>query len=219
MKKKFALLVAAAMLSTTVLSGCGGGGGTETTAASGGGDAQAVDTASGGNNLVVEIGPDPETIDPALNSAIDGANMNIHLFEPLLNFDKDNNIIGGMAETWEVSDDGLTYTFHLRDGLKWSDGTPLTANDFLYTFKRVADPLTAAPYGYDLLCMVKGYDEASNGNVDALGVSAPDDQTFVVELSYPCVYFDKICAFSNSLIISANEWDSSSPASSSSSSL
>ena len=107
MKKKFALLVAAAMLSTTVLSGCGGGGGTETTAASGGGDAQAVDTASGGNNLVVEIGPDPETIDPALNSAIDGANMIIHLFEPLLNFDKDNNIIGGMAETWEVSDDGL----------------------------------------------------------------------------------------------------------------
>ena len=195
MKKKFALLVAAAMLSTTVLSGCGGGGGTETTAASGGGDAQAVDTASGGNNLVVEIGPDPETIDPALNSAIDGANMIIHLFEPLLNFDKDNNIIGGMAETWEVSDDGLTYTFHLRDGLKWSDGTPLTANDFVYTFKRVADPLTAAPYGYDLLCMVKGYDEASNGNVDALGVSAPDDQTFVVELSYPCVYFDKICAF------------------------
>ena len=195
MKKKFALLVAAAMLSTTVLSGCGGGGGTETTAAFGGGDAQAVDTASGGNNLVVEIGPDPETIDPALNSAIDGANMIIHLFEPLLNFDKDNNIIGGMAETWEVSDDGLTYTFHLRDGLKWSDGTPLTANDFVYTFKRVADPLTAAPYGYDLLCMVKGYDEASNGNVDALGVSAPDDQTFGVELSYPCVYFDKICAF------------------------
>ena len=81
------------------------------------------------------------------------------------------------------SDDGLTYTFHLRDGLKWSDGTPLTANDFVYTFKRVADPLTAAPYGYDLLCMVKGYDEASNGNVDALGVSAPDDQTFVVELT------------------------------------
>ena len=59
----------------------------------------------------------------------------------------------------------------------------------------MADPLTAAPYGYDLLCMVKGYDEAAAGNLDALAVSAPDDQTFVVELSYPCVYFDKICAF------------------------
>ena len=121
--------------------------------------------------------------------------MIIHLFEPLLNMDKDNNIIGGMAETWDVSEDGLTYTFHLREGLKWSDGTPLTANDFVYTFKRVADPMTAAPYGYDLLCMIKGYDEAAAGNLDALAVSAPDDQTFVVELAHPCVYFDKICAY------------------------
>lgn len=96
------------------------------------------------------VGPDPETIDPALNSASDGNIMIIHLFEPLLNMDKDNNIIGGMAETWDVSEDGLTYTFHLREGLKWSDGTPLTANDFVYTFKRVADPMTAAPYGYSV---------------------------------------------------------------------
>ena len=143
----------------------------------------------------MEVGPDPETIDPALNSASDGNIMIIHLFEPLLNMDKDNNIIGGMAETWDVSEDGLTYTFHLREGLKWSDGTPLTANDFVYTFKRVADPMTAAPYGYDLLCMIKGYDEAAAGNLDALAVSAPDDQTFVVELAHPCVYFDKICAY------------------------
>ena len=189
MKKKFALVLAAAMISTTVLSGCGGGGSTDTN--KGGQETQTAE----GNNLVVEIGPDPETIDPALNSAIDGANMIIHLFEPLLNFDKDNKIIGGMAETWDVSEDGLTYTFHLREGLKWSDGTPLTANDFVYTFKRVADPMTAAPYGYDLMCMIKGYDKAAEGDLDALAVSAPDDQTFVVELSYPCVYFDKICAF------------------------
>ena len=187
MKKKFALLLAAAMVSTTVLSGCGG------SKDNGAGNAGAV-TAEG-NNLVVQLGPDPETMDPALNSAIDASNMIIHLFEPLLSMDKDNNVIGGMAETWEVSEDGLTYTFHLREGLKWSDGSDFTAEDFVYTFKRMADPMTAAPYGHDLLCMVKGYDEAENGNVDALAVSAPDAQTFVVELSYPCVYFDKICAF------------------------
>ena len=186
MRKKFALLLAATMLTTTVLSGCGGSGGDGTGTGA---------AAEAGNNLVVQIGPDPETMDPALNSAIDASNMIIHLFEPLLNMDKDNNIIGGMAETWEVSEDGLTYTFHLRDGLKWSDGSDFTANDFVYTFKRMADPMTAAPYAYDLLCMVKGYDEAAGGDVDALAVSAPDDQTFVVELSYPCVYFDKICAF------------------------
>ena len=203
MKKKFALLLAAAMVSTTVLSGCGG----SKDNGAGAGDAGAV--AEEGNHLVVQLGPDPETMDPALNSAIDASNMIIHLFEPLLSMDKDNNVIGGMAETWEVSEDGLTYTFHLRDGLKWSDGSEFTSEDFVYTFKRMADPMTAAPYGHDLLCMIKGYDEAENGNVDALAVSAPDAQTFVVELSYPCVYFDKICAFAalspvNQVTIEAN---------------
>ena len=190
MKKKLALVLAAAMLSSAVLSGCGGN-----DSKPDGGEGQEAQAGEEGNHLVVEVGPDPETIDPALNSASDGNIMIIHLFEPLLNMDKDNNIIGGMAETWDVSEDGLTYTFHLREGLKWSDGTPLTANDFVYTFKRVADPMTAAPYGYDLLCMIKGYDEAAAGNLDALAVSAPDDQTFVVELAHPCVYFDKICAY------------------------
>ena len=203
MKKKFALLLAAAMVSTTVLSGCGG----SKDNGAGAGDAGAV--AEEGNHLVVQLGPDPETMDPALNSAIDASNMIIHLFEPLLSMDKDNNVIGGMAETWEVSEDGLTYTFHLRDGLKWSDGSEFTSEDFVYTFKRMADPMTAAPYGHDLLCMIKGYNEAENGNVDALAVSAPDAQTFVVELSYPCVYFDKICAFAalspvNQVTIEAN---------------
>ena len=203
MKKKFALLLVAAMVSTTVLSGCGG----SKDNGAGAGDAGAV--AEEGNHLVVQLGPDPETMDPALNSAIDASNMIIHLFEPLLTMDKDNNVIGGMAETWEVSEDGLTYTFHLRDGLKWSDGSEFTSEDFVYTFKRMADPMTAAPYGHDLLCMIKGYDEAENGNVDALAVSAPDAQTFVVELSYPCVYFDKICAFAalspvNQVTIEAN---------------
>ena len=74
-------------------------------------------------------------MDPALNSAIDASNMIIHLFEPLLSMDKDNNVIGGMAETWEVSEDGLTYTFHLREGLKWSDGSDLQPRT-LYTPSR-----------------------------------------------------------------------------------
>uniref|UniRef100_UPI000AF36E70 ABC transporter substrate-binding protein n=1 Tax=Clostridium sp. NkU-1 TaxID=1095009 RepID=UPI000AF36E70 len=118
--------------------------------------------------------------------------MILHAFETLLTFDKDNNIIPGQAETYDVSDDGLTYTFHLRDGLKWSDGSELTAEDFVYSWKRLADPGTAAPYGADMLSMVKGYQEAAAGNVDALAVSAPDAKTIVVELASPCVYFDKI---------------------------
>ena len=176
-KKLIAVLMMMTLSVLPVLAGCGASG------------------AGGGNTLNVQVGPSPETIDPALNSAIDGANMILHAFEGLLKFDRDNNIVSGLAESYDVSDDGLTWTFHLRDGLKWSDGSPLTANDFVYSWKRIADPSTAAPYGYDLLNLIRGFEEASEGNVDALAVSAPDDKTFVVELTSPCVYFDKICAF------------------------
>ena len=186
MKKTIAILMTTLMAASVLLSGCGNKG------AAGAGAAGA---ASAGNTINVQVGPSPETIDPALNSAVDGANMIIHAFEGLLKFDKENNIVPGVAESYEVSDDGLTWTFHLRSGLKWSDGSDLTAEDFVYSWKRVADPDTAAPYGYDLLNMIEGYDDAEAGNVDALAVSAPDASTFVVKLTSPCVYFDKICAF------------------------
>lgn len=80
-------------------------------------------------------------------------------------------------------------------GLKWSDGSDLTANDFVYSWKRVCDPEVAAPYAETVLGMVKGYDEAIDGNLDALGVSAPDDSTLVVELANPCSYFGSLAAF------------------------
>jgi peptide/nickel transport system substrate-binding protein/oligopeptide transport system substrate-binding protein len=158
-------------------------------------DAQATTTATGGKELAVEIGPDPETIDPALSSAVDAGNMILHTFECLLVVDKDGNLAPGQAEKWETSEDGLTWTFHLRDGLKWSDGSALTANDFVYSWKRVCDPNVAAPYAETVLGMVKGYADAAAGNLDALAVSAPDDKTFVVELTAPCTYFGSLAAF------------------------
>lgn len=178
MKKSIALLLALTMLFTLGLSGCG--------TKAGDGD---------GKQLVAELGPNPETIDPALNSAVDGGNMLIFAFDCLLNVAQDNSIIAGAAEKWEVSEDNLTWTFHLRKDLKWSDGSALTANDFVYSWKRVADPNTAAPYAQTVLGMVEGYDKAAAGDIDALGVSAPDDNTFVVKLAYPCVYFEKLASF------------------------
>ena len=188
MKRKLcAIMLAAAM--TVSLAACGGSGST------GGGAGGASSGEASANSVDVQVGPTPETIDPALNSAVDGANMILHAFEGLLKFDENNDIVPGLAESYDVSDDGLTYTFHLRDGLKWSDGSDLTAADFEYSWKRVADPNTAAPYGYDLLNMVEGFDAASEGDLDALGVKAVDDSTFEVKLSDPCIYFDKIAAF------------------------
>ena len=111
--------------------------------------------------FTVQYGPNPETLDPSLNSAVDGANTIITIFEPLLIINENNEVIGGQAESWEESEDGLTWTFTMRDGLKWSDGTDLTAKDFEYSFKRMADPATAAPYAATCLGMIDGYDAAA----------------------------------------------------------
>ncbi len=148
-----------------------------------------------GKVLTVQLGPNPETLDPALNSAVDGGNMLLFAYDCLLNIDEKNNVVAGAAEKWETSADGLTWTFTLRDGLKWSDGSALTAEDFVYSWKRVVDPATAAPYGETDLGMVKGYAEASQGNPDAPDVKATDAKTLVVTLDHPCAYFDKLAAF------------------------
>lgn len=212
-KKVIALMLAAAMV--VGVTACGGGSDTTTPAADSGdaaaettegGEAPADDTgaaddsaapaASGeGKILSVQIGPNPETIDPALNSAVDGGNMILHTFECLLTVAEDGTLAPGQAESWETSEDGLTWTFHLRDGLKWSDGSALTANDFVYSWRRVCDPMVAAPYAETVLGMVEGFNDAIGGNLEALGVEAPDDTTFVVHLSQPCSYFGSLAAF------------------------
>lgn len=153
-------------------------------------------SSTGEKILSVQVGPDPETIDPALNSAVDGGNMLLHSFECLLTVDESGQLAPGQAESWEISDeDGLEWTFHLRDGLKWSDGSDLTANDFVYSWKRVCDPMVAAPYADTVLSMVEGFDEAIAGDLDALQVVAEDDKTLVVTLSAPCSYFGSLAAF------------------------
>ena len=157
--------------------------------------------------FTVQYGPNPETLDPALNAAIDASNTIITIFEPLLLINENNEVIGGQAESWEASEDGLTWTFTMRDGLKWSDGTDLNAKDFEYSFKRMADPDTAAPYAETCLGMIDGFEEAAGfpdadgnptvePNLDALNVKASDDgKTLTIVLAYPCSYFDKIVAF------------------------
>ena len=208
-KRVIALLMAAVMV--TGLTACGSGSGAETAPAAepaaessaeeSGEEAAPADAAEapaasdGSKILKVQVGPDPETIDPALNSAVDGGNMLLHAFECLLIVDQDGKLAPGQAESWETSEDGLTWTFHLREGLKWSDGSDLTANDFVYSWKRVCDPMVAAPYAETVLSMVEGYEDAINGNLDALQVVAEDDLTLVVTLNAPCSYFGSLAAF------------------------
>lgn len=209
MKKFVAVAVAGCMAAT--LAACGSTASTSSAAASesteGATAEAAAETTATGSGFTVQLGPNPETLDPALNSAVDGANTIITIFEPLLLIDENNDVIPGQAESYDVSEDGLTWTFHMRDGLKWSDGSDLTAKDFEYSFKRMADPNTAAPYAETAVGMIAGFDEAQ-GNPDADGnpttdpnpdalqvVASEDGKTLTVTLSYPCSYFDKLAAF------------------------
>ena len=201
MKKRF-IVAALAIAGAMALSGCGG-------SKSGGEGTKSGDTtqtAAGKKILTIQLGPDVESIDPALNSAVDGANYILFAFDNLLKMDKDGKVVPGLAEKYEVSDDQLTWTFHLRDGLKWSDGSALTADDFVYSWQRLVDPNVAAPYAQTVLGMVEGYDDAigrpdadGNTTVDPdptkLKVEAPDEKTLIVHMAKPTPYFDKLAAF------------------------
>ena len=199
-------IAAAAMAGALAVSlaACGSSASTGTANATG----EAADAAEAGSTgFTVQLGPNPETLDPALNAAVDGGNTLITIEEPLLIIDENNEVQPGQAESYEVSDDGLTWTFHMRDGLKWSDGSDLTAADFEYSFKRLASPDTAAPYAETVVGMIDGYQDAignpdADGNTttdpdwDALNVHASEDgKTLTVQLSYPCSYFDKLASF------------------------
>ena len=189
------------------LAACGGSksGSTATSgnASSAGSSTGSINTAG----FTVQYGSNPETLDPALNSAVDGGNTIITVFETLLIINENNEAVPGQAESWTTSEDGLTWTFTMRDGLKWSDGSELNAKDFEYSFKRMADPDTAAPYAETCLGMIDGFEEAAGfpdkdgnptvePNLDALNVKASDDgKTLTIVLGYPCSYFDKIAAF------------------------
>lgn len=199
------LKVAGVSAAALGLAACGGSksGSTATSGSTAGSTAGGTNTAG----FTVQYGSNPETLDPALNSAIDGANTIITIFEPLLLINENNEVIGGQAESWEASEDGLTWTFTMRDGLKWSDGTDLNAKDFEYSFKRMVDPNTAAPYAETCLGMIDGFEEAAgfpdadgnptvDPNPEALNVKASEDgKTLTIVLSYPCSYFDKMAAF------------------------
>ena len=172
MKMKNVAAVAMAGCMAASLAACGGSASsaasTETSTAASTEAATGEESTGVASGFTVQLGSNPETLDPALNNAIDGANTLITVFEPLLLIDENNEVIPGQAESYTVSEDGLTWTFTMRDGLKWSDGSDLTAKDFEYSFKRLAAPDTAAPYAETVVGMIDGYADAT-GNPDKQG--------------------------------------------------
>ncbi len=200
MKKTIALLLAAVMLFAF--------------AACGGQKEIATDV------LPVCLASEPNNIDPALNSSVDGATMVSHLFAGVAKWAKDENgklvIVPECVEELTegvLNEDGtVTYTYTLKDGLTWSDGEPLTAGDFVFSWNRAASPTLGADYGY-MFEVVKGYAEMNelkeSGETDEegepimvpvnpdakLSVEAPDDKTLVVTLSNAVNYWNELLAF------------------------
>ena len=138
------------------------------------------------DTLRLAINDEPPTLDPVLVEDTSSARPVLDLFAGLVDFDQSNRPIPGMATKWDISTDGKTYTFHLRHDLKFSDGSPITAADFVYSWQRMAEPKTAAPMNY-LLAKVQNGQAILNGKaaITQLGVKALDAYTFVASLAQP----------------------------------
>lgn len=160
--------------------------------------------------LIYNLGADPLTIDPQLNSAVDGGQIINNTFEGLIR-DVDGEIRPGMAESWTVSDDGLVYTFKIREDALWSDGEPVTAHDFVFGWQRAVDPALAAEYAYimgsaNLLNAVEI--TAGEKKPEELGVKAIDDKTLEVTLANPTEYFLGLTGFATFMPVRADVVDS-----------
>ena len=142
---------------------------------------------NGSDTLRLNLASEPDFLDPALNSSVDGACLAANSFSGLYTYNADGVCVPACAESYTVSDDGLTYTVTLKKDLKWSDGSDLTAADFEYAWKRAASEATAADYGY----MFSGF----AGYPNELNVTAKDDTTLEFVLAAPCAYMEDLMAF------------------------
>ena len=155
-------------------------------------------TSSSSSLVTIAVDADLNTMD--CETATDGTSFVMQgLCESgLTERDENGEAQPDLAESWDISDDGKTYTFHLRDGIKWSNGDPVTAADFVYGWQRLVDPDTASEYNFIASAIhVENADEVIAGTlpVSELGVEAADDQTFVVHLSLPCSFMLSLMSF------------------------
>ncbi|MGM9940773.1 MAG: peptide ABC transporter substrate-binding protein [Bulleidia sp.] len=182
LKKPLAIAMAG-----TMLVGCG-------SSTTGGGST----AGTGSSSVTVAIDADLNTMD--YEYATDGNSfiMQSMCVSGLAMLDSDGQPVPDMAESWEVSDDGMTYTFKIREGAKWSNGTPVTAHDFVYGWQRLVDPALASEYNFIVSTIgVVNADECITGEkpLSDLGVEATDDSTFVVHLTQPCGFLLGLMAF------------------------
>lgn len=191
-KKGFALASSVTLLSSAFLAACSTGD-EDTGSSNGSGSEGSADEAQVLNLL---DGSDIPTLNPTL--ATDSVSFNVlnNVNEGLYRMDENDEPTPGIAESHEVSEDGKTYTFKLREGATWSNGEPVTANDFEYAWKEVLNPDNASQYAY-VMSVIEGAEayNTGEGERDAVGVKAIDDQTLEVKLTAPADYFLGLTSF------------------------
>lgn len=186
----FAALVASLVL---VAAGCGGddeGDATGDTAA----ETEDGGALAGEQVITVNWGTEPPSLDPGLASDTTSANILLNIMDPLVKLDEDLNPIPSVAESWDISEDGTTVTLHLRSDAKWTNGDPVTAEDFEWSWKRTISPELAADYAYQFYGIVgaqeyNGCEKNCDALADKVGVNAVDEQTLEVKLTTPQPWF------------------------------
>lgn len=146
---------------------------------------------TGAQELTFVLSNEPDGIDPGVTNNSFAKYVLANCFEGLVTYDASGSVVPGNAESWDISDDGTVYTFHLREGLKWSDGSPLTAADYVYAYQRVLTPATTAQYVSMFTDYIVNASEFYNGEAtaDELGIKALDDTTLEITLIQPTAYF------------------------------
>jgi len=144
---------------------------------------------------------DPRSLDPALSTDVPTGRAVGYIFDGLVRFTPDAQVVPGLARSWDISADGMTYTFHLRTGVRFHDGRPFRARNVLTSFQRVLDPATKGGRGWPLYPIdgAKAYAEGKGRRI--AGLSAPDDSTVVIRLSEPLAIFPKLLAMPVAAIV------------------
>lgn len=199
MKRKSLKLLSMALISAMLLTACGGGSTTPEKKDEGNAENKpaVTDVATPKvNRIVTNNTSEPATLDPAKAQGTHESFPLQHMFVGITRNNKDGQVENALAEKIDISQDGLTYTITLKDGLKWSDGSPLTAHDFEFSWKRVLDPATESHYANQLYYVKGGqaYNEGK-GSADDVAIKAKDDKTLEVVLDKPTAYFDGLMAF------------------------
>lgn len=155
------------------------------------------------NIIIVDLGSDPATVDPQMSEDSQSHRVVTDLFEGLTSADQSNKIIPGISDKWEISPDGKTYTFHLRNGVKFSDGTPITADDVVFTYQRLVDPKVSSPYNILINNLVNANDVMKGKKpLTDLGIKAIDANTVQITLVNPDPSFLAIASLWNVGIVS-----------------